>query len=177
MICIRLKCKLNVTIFDISLSPQKSIATILLVVTIIVAFTSAYPISTYAQANQGSVAWAASIAFVASGGVNVAQYGAANIGSQSVAICQKAYAYNGTAIWSGCTEGPIPVRGTSTGKSTAWFSVDQNFLGWSGSVVVYSKDGATPITPFGWVQIDQQGNKVINGAYSLTWTSTSPPSS
>jgi hypothetical protein len=48
-------------------------------------------------------------------------------------------------------------------------------LGYSGTLVVYSKDSSTPIVPYGQVTIDQNGNKVVDAAVGLQWVATSPP--
>ena len=147
-------------------------------ITIVIALMTFSTTPALAQASQGSPAWIATYAFVAAGGLNRVQYGASNAGSQPVVICAATLYYNGSVDWQVCTADPVLPHGTqsSSGKTAFWYN-DQSVVGWIGSLVVYAKDGRTPIVPFGWVQIDQQGNKVINGAYTLTWVPTSPPSS
>ena len=162
----------------------KCLAIFLVAITIAVGFGSinafASPTTPLQSSGQQSAAWVAAVNFPFGGGDNEVFYGASNTGSNPVVICQSLYAANGTAIWTSCTNSPIPTRGASTGNAAgdaASWSLTEDYLGFYGTVIVYSKDGTTPITPTGYTLIDQQGNKVVNAAFSLTWYPTSAPSS
>ena len=151
---------------------SKRLVVTLVVVAVVVSLPgSTAASSTPAQNNQGSAAWAAAFWFWGAGGYNQLNVIVTNVGTQPVALCVKDWASNGTEIVSTCSKDAV------TPLAQWRFRLFASSIGYSGTVIVYSQDSATPIAPYGQVTIDQNSNKVVDAAVGLQWVPTSIPSS
>lgn len=151
---------------------SKRLVVTLVIVSVVVSLPgSVLASSSPVQNTQGSAAWAAAFWFWGAGGYNQLNVIVTNVGTQSVSLCVKDWASNGTEIVSTCSKDAIA-------PLAQWrFRLFASSIGYSGTVVVYSQDSATPIAPYGQVTIDQNSNKVVDAAVGLQWVATSPPSS
>ena len=146
---------------------------ILIVVGVIVALNTPHIAATPGssiQSVQGSAAYAAAFWLWARGGENGVNVIVTNLGSQSVTICLNEWSSNGTElIKASCSRNP------ASSGAQVWWRLSFENVGYSGTVMVYSRDTVTPIAPFGQVTIDQNGSKVVDAAVGLQWVSVNPP--
>ena len=142
-------------------------------VTVIAAFANphltavTFPTS---QSGQGSAAYAAAFWLWARGGENGVNVIVTNLGNHPVTLCLSDWSANGTElIHASCSKNPAGSGGQ------VWWRLSFQNVGYTGTIVVYSQDSATPIAPFGQVTIDQSSNKVVDTAVGLQWVPVSPP--
>jgi len=153
---------------------SKRLAVIILVVVTVASFSRVNEVTASSgplQTSQGSPAYAAAFWLWGGGGYNEVDVMTTNVGAQSATLCFKDWASNGTEIVSTCSKEAIA-------PFAQWrFRLFAPYIGYSGTIIVYSQDSVTPIAPYGQVTIDQNGNKIVDAAVGLQWVPISPPSS